>query len=133
MENPILLFDNICNLCNGFVRFVLRNETDDQIKFISIHSKQGQQIIIDYAIEQKGFESIIFIENGTVSERSAAVLKIFSHLKYPWKIFTLAEWVPSFLRDGCYSIVSRNRYKIFGKSDNCKVTPEKWKERFLEN
>jgi len=132
MEKPILLFDGICNLCNGFVQFVLSNEKDSDITFASLQSETGQKLLKDFKVTQKGLESIVFIENGKVYEKSSAVLKITKHLKMPWNLASGFAIVPQFLSNGIYDLVAKNRYRMFGKKEVCWIPEPKWKNRFID-
>ena len=132
MEKPILLFDGVCNLCNGFVQFVLSNEKNSNINFASLQSEIGQKLLKDFKVTQKGLESIVFIENGKVYEKSSAVLKIARHLKMPWNLASAFTIVPQFLSNGVYDLVAKNRYRMFGKKEVCWIPEPKWKSRFID-
>ncbi len=132
MEKSILLFDGVCNLCSGLVQFVLSNEKDSNINFAALQSKIGKQLLKDFKVKKKGLENIVFIENGKVYEKSSAVLKIVKHLKMPWNLASTFTIVPQFLSDGIYDLVAKNRYRMFGKKDECWIPEAKWKSRFID-
>ena len=132
MEKPILLFDGVCNLCNGFVQFVLLNEKDSNINFASLQSEIGQKLLKEFKVSQKGMESIVFIENGNAYEKSLAVLQIVKHLQMPWKLASAFTIIPKIISDGVYDLVAKNRYRMFGKKDVCWIPEPKWKGRFID-
>ncbi len=132
MDESILLFDGVCNLCNGFVQFVLKYEKGSEIKFASLQSEKGKQILKQYKITQKGMESIVFVEKNNAYEKSAAISKISSHLKFPWSVFSGFGFLPLSFRDYIYDMVATNRYRIFGKQEVCWIPDPKWKNRFID-
>ena len=132
MENNILLFDGVCNLCSGFVQFVLKNEKSGEIKFASLQSSIGEQIIKHYKVSQNGLESIVFIQNEKAYEKSEAIIKISRHLVKPWSFLPFFSFLPVAFRNFIYDLVASNRYRIFGKKDVCWIPDPKWKKRFLD-
>ena len=131
MSNAVLLFDGVCNLCNWAVRFILKNEKDHLIKFASLQSEPGKKILFENHIPFPGPESIIFIENGKVYSKSEAILFVVRHLKSPWHLLSGLRIFPVSFRDGLYDLIARNRYKVFGKKENCPLPEKKWETRFL--
>lgn len=132
MKNPILLFDGVCNLCSGLIRFILTRERDTDIQFVSLQSEKARTIFKEYNIGDHELDSIVFIENGKVFDRSDAVLKVIKHLRNPWRLLSIFIIVPSFIRNEIYSLIAKNRYRIFGKMDNCWIPDQRWHERFLD-
>ncbi len=130
--DSILLFDGICNLCSGFVQFVLKYEKSPVIRFASLQSPIGESIIKKHKITRNGLESIVFIENDKAYEKSEAVLKISRYLKFPWSSFVASGIIPLFIRNWVYDMVAANRYRIFGKQEVCWVPDPKWKNRFID-
>lgn len=132
MKRPILLFDGVCNLCSRLIRFILTHERDTDILFVSLQSEKARTIFKEYNIGHHELDSIVFVENGKVFERSDAVLRVGHYLRNPWRLLTIFKIVPSFIRNGIYSVVAKSRYRIFGKMDNCWIPDQRWLERFLE-
>ena len=132
MENNILLFDGVCNLCSGFVQFVLRNEKGGEIKFASLQSGIGEQILKQYKVSQKGLESIVFVQDGKAYEKSEAIIKISNLLNRPWSFLPFFRILPVAFRDFIYDIVASNRYRVFGKKEVCWIPDPKWKKRFID-
>jgi len=131
MNNPVLLFDGVCNLCNGFVRIVLKHEKEPTIKFSALQSQEGIQITEKFHLHEKGIDSIVFIENNVAYVKSSAALKIAKHLKAPWSFVTVFRFLPQGIADFLYDLIAKYRYRIFGKSDKCMIPDQKWKSRFL--
>ncbi len=130
MNNPVLLFDGVCNLCNGVVRFLLLHEKNQVIKFAALQSDAGK-IILDSMGQNIQYNSIVFIENNVVFEKSKAAFKITKYLKFPWSLFAGFSFLPLIITDTVYDFISNNRYRIFGKSENCMLPDKTNKSRFL--
>ena len=132
-NESIILFDGVCNLCSGFVQFVLRYEKTTDIKFASLQSQIGNSIIKNYQVSQKGLESIVFIENNKAYEKSDAVLRISKYLKFPLSLISAFIILPRFIRDSVYDLVAANRYRLFGKKEVCWLPQPQWKKRFIDS
>lgn len=129
----IILFDGVCNLCSGFVQFVLKNEKQKNILFASLQSKEAQIILRENGLKSDEMNTIVFIENGKIYTKSKAVLKIMDHMKYPWKSMVVLKIFPSKLSDYIYDLIAKHRYRILGKKDSCWIPTQELKARFLED
>jgi predicted DCC family thiol-disulfide oxidoreductase YuxK len=126
MNHGIVLFDGVCNLCNGSVQFIIRHDTKDYFRFDSLqsHNQKGNRIPEDY-------DSIILIENGKHYYRSTAALRITRRLNGLWKLLYIFIIVPPFIRNAVYDFIARNRYRWFGKQDVCMMPSAELKGKFL--
>lgn len=131
--NEIILFDGVCNLCNGFVQFVLKNEQKKTIRFTSLQSKIGQKLVKEYQIDSQEMDSIVFIKDGKSYIKSRAVLSILNYLVFPWNVLVIFKWVPTPLSNMVYDLIARNRYRFFGKQESCWLPTPDFKMRFLDN
>ena len=131
MSNAIILFDGVCNFCNGTVNFIIRHDPNGYFKFGSLQSEAGQTLLKQYGISQPDLDTIILIEDGKVYLQSTAVLKIFQYLSGGWSILHDFIIIPSFIRDPLYDLFAKYRYKIFGKKDVCRVPTEEERSRFI--
>jgi predicted DCC family thiol-disulfide oxidoreductase YuxK len=130
-EQPIILFDGVCNFCNDAVNFIIHQDKKGMFKFASLQSSKGQELIQKYGLPSSNFNSFILIENGKVYKRSTAGLRLYNKLPWYWK-WTQVFWVvPSFLRDAVYDLIALNRYKWFGKKYSCMMPTPEIKNRFL--
>ena len=129
----IILFDGVCNLCNGFVQFILARESAPHLKFAALQSTIGVQLLQYYQLPlEQTPSSIIFIEKGVYYTQSAAILKIASHLKGGWQYATYLLYLPKPFRDFIYNRIAKNRYLLFGKTTACWLPTPALKSRFLE-
>jgi predicted DCC family thiol-disulfide oxidoreductase YuxK len=130
MHSPIILFDGVCNLCNGAVQFVLSNDPNKAFKFASLQSEFAQDFLKNHQLPTQNFDTLILIENESVFIKSKAVFKIAKYLpKYRW--LNILRFLPVSISDFFYNIVSKNRLKWFGKRESCWLPTEDFKERFL--
>lgn len=128
----LILFDGVCNLCNGAVRFVIRRDPKGIFRFASLQSRMGERIVKQLRPGTRDLYSIIFLKEGRVYDRSTAALEIARLLGPPWSLFYVFRIVPRFLRDAIYNLVARYRYRLFGKKDECMIPTPELRARFLE-
>jgi predicted DCC family thiol-disulfide oxidoreductase YuxK len=133
-QPPLLLFDGVCNLCNGFVTFVIDRDPAAVFRFASLQSQAGQAALLAHgrSVPSGDPETIILVEDGRVYERSTAVLRAARRLKGPFKLLYAFVFVPRALRDAVYGWIARHRYGWFGRSDSCRVPTPALRARFLD-
>ena len=133
-EHPVVLFDGVCNLCNGAVNFLVDRDPRAKLRFASLQSSAGRALLegLGHALADGDPESIVLVDGGLVYERSTAALRIARHLSGPWSLLAVLFVVPAFLRDLVYRWVASNRYRWFGKSDVCRVPTPELRARFIE-
>ncbi|MFA8435817.1 MAG: thiol-disulfide oxidoreductase DCC family protein [Marinifilaceae bacterium] len=129
---PIVLFDGVCNFCEKSVQFILRRERSTTIRFAALQSARGQELLKAHNMQSNGLKSLVFIENGQAYILSTAALRICNYLKFPWNLCSSFLLLPSSFRDSMYNFIANNRYKWFGRKEQCMVPREEWKNRFLE-
>jgi predicted DCC family thiol-disulfide oxidoreductase YuxK len=130
-QNPIILFDGVCNLCNRSVQFVLKHDKQKLFRFASLQSTAGQRLLKDYHLSETVFNSFVLIENDKTYLKSTAALIVAKRLGGFIKIIYAFIIVPAFIRNGIYNIISKNRYKWFGKQDSCMMPTPDLQSRFL--
>ena len=132
--HAIVLFDGVCNLCNGAVQFIIDRDRNDHFRFASLQSETGARILAEHGrVAPTGDpESIVLVENGVIYERSSAALRIARHLGALWPLLFAGVVVPRFLRDAIYKYIARNRYRWFGKSETCRVPTAELRGKFLQ-
>lgn len=131
MKQKIILFDGVCNLCNGFVQFIVKRDRKAIFKFAALQSDFGQAFLKSQNLNPLELKSIILIDNEKVFTQSTAALKIAKHLDGAWKLGFVFIIIPPFVRNGFYKIVAKYRYKWFGQKDQCMVPTVELKARFL--
>ncbi|MCI2229949.1 DCC1-like thiol-disulfide oxidoreductase family protein [Polaribacter sp. MSW13] len=131
----IILFDDVCNLCNSTVKFIIKRDSKDIFKFASLESDYGINLKKKFNIRIKEKSTLILVENDSFHIESTAVINIFKELRNYWwiKYFSI---IPKTLRDYMYWFISRNRYNLFGKTNkngSCLIPSEDVKKKFLNS
>ncbi|WP_144697186.1 thiol-disulfide oxidoreductase DCC family protein [Fictibacillus phosphorivorans] len=128
----VLLFDGVCNLCNGSVQFILKHEKSEKLKFSAIQSEAGQKLLSQYNINPEQTNSVILICDGVVYTESDAVAKVAEFLKFPYNTGRYMKVVPRQIRNVFYKKVASNRYKWFGQKESCMIPTPDLRNRFLQ-
>jgi len=129
---PVVLFDGVCNLCNGSVRFVIERDPHKHFQFAPLQSETATTLIGRTADPLAMPDSIVLVDDGRLYVRSTAALRIARRLRFPWPLLWLFMAVPRPLRDWVYDLIARHRYGWFGKRDSCMVPTKEIRDRFLE-
>ena len=129
-ENPIVLFDGVCNYCNAMVNFAIRNDKKAILKFAPLQSLAGKHLKEEYKIAPD-IDSVILIDQDKVYTYSDAAIRIAKYLRWPAKAFYGFILIPKFIRQPFYKWIAGNRYKWFGKKEECMVPTPDVKARFL--
>ena len=135
MDKPgknILLFDGVCNLCNGLVRFIIKRDKKAEFKFASLQSAAAQQLMNDVGLSGLKMESVVLIQGDHYYLKSTAVLKMLRELGGAWSLSYVFIWIPRSVRDFIYDLIAKSRYKIFGKQDSCMIPTPEQEARFLQ-
>jgi predicted DCC family thiol-disulfide oxidoreductase YuxK len=127
----IILFDGVCNLCNLSINFIIKHDFKKQFLFASLQSDAAKEILLQFSQKKIELNSIILVENNIIYDKSTAVLKISKYLTNGFKLFYFFILIPKFIRDWIYDLIAENRYKWFGKKENCMVPSSEVKNRFL--
>ncbi len=128
----IVLFDGVCNLCNASVRYVIDRDKKDIFRFASLQSDIGQKILRHIGADSQYTDSIVLYEPGVAYHyKSSAAIEIAKNLGGLFSISTIFKIIPSFLRNPIYDFVARNRYKWYGKQENCPLPTPELQAKFL--
>ena len=130
-NGPIILFDGVCNLCNSSVQFVIKHDPDAVFKFASLQSDAGQKLLHKYNLTANNFNSFVLIEDNTAYTKSTAALKVAKQLAGLTKLLYGFIIVPPFIRNAVYNLIANNRYKWFGKKEECMLPSPLLQSRFL--
>lgn len=131
LNQPLLFFDGVCNLCNSSVKTIIKKDRHQKFKFASIQSDAAKEILLQFDNFNSDIDSIILINNNRIYYKSSAVLRLCKILG-GWYNFLLIFWlVPKPIRDWMYDFVAKNRYRWFGKRESCMLPSADLKDRFL--
>jgi predicted DCC family thiol-disulfide oxidoreductase YuxK len=131
MGHAVVLFDGVCNLCNGAVQFIVRRDPAAYFQFASMGSAAALHVLGAAPIPDPLPDSLILVEDGGVFTRSTAALRIARRLTFPWPLAYALVVIPRPLRDLIYDLVARYRYRVFGRRDHCMIPGPGLRERFL--
>lgn len=132
-QRPVLIFDGVCEICNASVNFILRWEKRQDILFTANQNPPGRAILEHFGEDPTANTTIYFVEDGKIYAQSRAIMRIARRLRFPWYLGYGFILVPRVIRDFFYRLIARNRYKLFGKKDFCRIpTPEEMSRFLLE-
>jgi predicted DCC family thiol-disulfide oxidoreductase YuxK len=127
----VVLFDGVCNLCNRFVRFVVRRDPAGYFQFASLGSDAAVRMLGGGPVPDPLPDSVVLVENGQVFTRSTAALRIARRLTFPWPLAYGLILVPAPIRDLIYDTIARRRYRWFGRRESCMLPGPGLRDRFL--
>jgi len=130
-EKKIILFDGVCNLCNGSVVFIIKRDKKDVFRFAALQSEIGQELISKLKIDTSKTDSIILVTNDSYASKSTAALKIARELSGGYPLLYAFMIIPVFIRNFVYDIIAKNRYRWFGKKESCMIPTPELKAKFL--
>ena len=128
----IVFFDGVCNLCNRSVNFLIKQDKKGLLKFASLQSDFAKSFLPEDLVNSAVLDSIVFSDGKKFFTKSSAVLAICKSLGGGFHFFRIGYLLPSFLRNAVYTFIANNRYKWFGKKDQCMIPTADLKERFLD-
>lgn len=127
----IVLIDGVCHLCQGLTRFIIERDPHAKFRFASLQSDIGAELLKKGGLPPDKVDTVVLIEDGHYYVRSAAVLRIFRQMRMPWPLLYTFVIVPRPLREKMYRYVARNRYRWFGKDEQCLLPTPELRKRFL--
>nr|WP_315247724.1 DCC1-like thiol-disulfide oxidoreductase family protein [uncultured Flavobacterium sp.] len=131
-NKKIILFDGVCNLCNGAVQFIIKHDTKDVFRFVALQSELGKEICNYIGIDQTKIDSIILYNPGVAYYyKSSAVLEIGGELGGVYSLISVFKILPEKLRNYIYDYIAKNRYKWYGKKESCMIPTPELKAKFL--
>lgn len=132
-NKKIVLFDGVCNLCNGAIQFIIKHDKKDIFRFASLQSEIGKKLLAERGLNPDQLESIILIEPGVAYyKKSTAALEISRDLSGGYSFLKIFLGIPDFIRDGIYDFIGNHRYKWFGKKEQCMIPTPELKAKFLD-
>ena len=126
----IVLFDGICNLCNGLVRFIIKRDNASYFLFGSLQSDVAKELLNGYKLNSEIAETVVLIENDKVYTSSTAVLRILKKMPY-FQLLYVFILIPEFIRNPVYKFIAKHRYRVFGKQDSCMIPHPGISNRFI--
>ena len=131
-DRPLIVFDGVCVLCNRFARFVIERDADRVFRFTTAQGSLGQALYQHYGLNPTDFETNIVIIGGQAFGELDAVAAVMAQLPRPWRWLKVMKVIPEPLSGWLYRRVALNRYRLFGKTEQCMVPPVNWQDRFID-
>lgn len=132
MKQTIIIFDGVCNFCNSSVIFIIKRDPNSHFLFTPLQSNSAKELIIKYKVNNYSIGSIILIKDDKYFLKSDAIFEIIKELTGYWYLFKVCKIIPLFIRDFFYNLISKNRYRFFGKKDSCMILTKDLQKRFLD-
>ena len=131
-DRNFIIFDGVCVLCNGWVKFVLRFDRKKTFHFIIAQSDLGEEIYRQLDLKSDDYDTFVIVTNGTMHTKLDGVFALMREIGWPWRLLSLGRFAPQFLKDWSYDRVAKNRYSLFGKKDICMIPSPDVRARFIE-
>ncbi len=131
-DQPVLLFDGVCNLCNGTIQRIIPRDPEGRLKFAPLQSEIGTALQERHGLDPDDLDTVILIEGNGLYTKSTAAIRVAEILGWPYKFARIGRLLPRTVRDRLYDIVAENRYDWFGRKDQCMIPDEDVSDRFLE-
>ena len=128
-DQPIIFFDGVCGLCNGFVDQVVRLDREGIFRLAPLQGETARRLLGERQADSTW--SMIYLDERGLHDQSDASLEICRRLGGPWRAVALLKWIPRRVRNWLYGIVARNRYRWFGRRESCRIPGPDEKDRFL--
>ena len=130
-KHPVILFDGVCNLCEGFVEFVIRRDPDAQFRFAPLQSEIGVELLDRCGWTDHDLDGVVLIDGERCYHKSDAVIRVARQLGMPYRLLGPTRFLPRVIRDIAYDFVANRRYRWFGKKDACLMPTDDIRSRFL--
>lgn len=130
-DKSLLFFDGVCNLCSGFVQFVIERDPEAKFRFASLQSEAGQQVLQDMNMSKSELGTVVLLKAGKTYTHSDVALEMSLELGGLWTLFYVFKIIPKVVRDRIYDWVAANRYKWFGEKEACWLPSPDLQARFL--
>ena len=131
-EKQIVLFDGVCNFCNFWVNFLIRRDKNDLFRFAALQSENAKELKSRFKIDISNPDTLFLIVREKVYIKSTAALMVCKELNGMIKILFPLIILPVFFRDFIYDLIAKNRYKMFGRKESCRIPTEAEKEKFVK-
>ena len=130
-DQSIILFDGVCNLCNGFVNFLIPRDKENRFQFGSLQSDKVKELLKQYHYSADDISTVLLLENRQLYSQSTAVLRNARKMNGAWPLRYGFMIIPRPIRDFLYNLIARNRYSLFGKKDSCMMPTPEWSAKFI--
>ena len=131
-DHPILVFDGVCNLCDGSIQYIIPRDPDGTLRFAPLQSDLGETVRESAGLSTDDLKTVVLVDDGMAYTKSDAAIRVGEHLGGPYRLLSLGRLLPRSLRDRIYDFVADHRYDWFGKKDQCLIPDEDVSDRFIQ-
>jgi predicted DCC family thiol-disulfide oxidoreductase YuxK len=133
----LVLYDGVCGLCSSLLQFLLRRDRRGVFAFASLQSATGQTVVQERGGAPTELTSFYVLahyrtRDSRMFAKSQAALFVAGQLGWPWKAASIARILPGALLDRAYDVIARNRYRVFGRLEQCLAPGPEFRDRFVE-
>lgn len=129
---PVIVFDGVCVLCSGWVRFLLRVDRRKRYRFAAMQAATGSALMQAHGLDPTDPMSFLLVDGASAQIDSDGVIAVLTGLGGAWRLAGVARLVPRWLRDGVYRFIARRRYRWFGRKTTCDLPDPAYSHRFLD-
>ena len=131
-DKPVIVYDGVCVLCSAAMRRIVRGDVDGRYRYIAGQSALGRALFLHYRLDPDDFETVLLIEDGRPYGKLDMADLVARVIGGPWRLFAILRPLPDRVRDWCYDLIAKNRYRLFGRTDVCMAPDPSWRERIIE-
>jgi predicted DCC family thiol-disulfide oxidoreductase YuxK len=131
IAKPVIFFDDVCNMCNGFVNLILRVDRRQRFLFAPLGGQTARRLLPPLPDDPRKW-SMVYLDESGIHEQSDASLEVYRRLGNPWWLLSLARFIPRWIRNPVYRVIATNRYRWFGKRQTCRIPTAEERARFLD-
>lgn len=132
VNHPVIFFDGVCNLCNASIQFIIRRDPNSKFRFAALQSKYAENKLDHDLTIAKNLQTLVLVDGDRVMTKSTAALNIAKNLSGVWPLLYAFIILPPFIRHFFYDLIAKNRYKLFGKKEECMIPTPELKALFLD-
>jgi predicted DCC family thiol-disulfide oxidoreductase YuxK len=115
----VIVFDGICHVCSGGVRFLARHRIEPPFELIPMQSAEGKALLDKFGIDAEDPATFLVLDRGLVLTQSDASIHVMAAIGGLWRLVVVARVIPRAWRDWLYRLLARNRYRWFGRRSTC--------------
>ena len=130
-DDDIILYDGVCVFCSRWIRFVASRDVELRFRFTAIQSGYGTRLAQAFGINPDDPDTNAVVHGGVAYFKSDGALTVLSNLP-GWGWVRALRVAPKPLRDAVYNLVARNRYRIFGRYEECFIPDAGFRDRVME-
>lgn len=131
-DQPVVLFDGVCNFCNASINWVIDRDRRGRIRFAPLQGPTGQTLLRRFGLATQELTSLVVVEGNRHLTRSTGALRLTRYLDGLWPLLGVFLCVPPGVRDRVYDFIAANRYRWFGKLEACRLPTPELRQRFLD-